>query len=69
MANLKNTKTDLSNTGYRGIYYRETTGKYEAQVSVCTSKTKKDFSKVHVGIYNTLGAAKKARLEYIKSLA
>lgn len=69
MATLKNSKNSASNTGYKGIYYRATTDKYEAQVSVCTSKTKQEFSKVHVGIYSTLKEAIKARLDYIETLA
>lgn len=55
-----------SNTGWKGIYLRPTTNKYEAQVSIKVKEGK--HTKVHVGIYDTFGEAKQAREQFILSL-
>lgn len=67
---MRNTKTTKSNTGYKGIYYRATTGSFEAQIIAARKhpKTGQGPHKIHVGNYPTLREAVKARESFIKSL-
>ena len=68
---MKNSKSTSSNTGYKGIYFRAETGKYEAQIITARRQVRNDNKsphKIHVGNYDTLNAAKKGRKEFILNL-
>lgn len=67
---MKNTKTTKSNTGYKGIYFRAATNKYEAQIIVARKQPREGQGpyKIHIGNYETLREAVKGREKYIKSL-
>ncbi len=68
---MKNTKTERSNTGYKGIYFRQSRNVFEAQIVVArkTPKPGQGPHKIHIGNYNSLREAVKGRIKYIKSLA
>lgn len=53
-------KPVISNTGFRGISLRKN-GKYESQFCILGQK-------VHIGTFNTLEAARLARIEFIDNL-
>jgi len=54
-----------NNTGYKGIYYRKIIGSFEAKIAV---KLKHKVANIHIGSFETLKEAVKAREEFIKSL-
>jgi hypothetical protein len=64
---MENSKSQLSNTGYKGIHFDKSKGKFETQVYLkgIYRSTCKSF---YVGVYETLKEAIKAREEFIKSL-
>ena len=39
---MKNSKSTSSNTGYKGIYFRAETGKYEAQIITARRQVRND---------------------------
>lgn len=67
---LHNRKSSSSNTGWKGIYKRPTTNRYEAHVMVVSPKCKSKRStyKVHVGNFDTLFEAMQAREKFIVEL-
>lgn len=60
---MENRKSEKSNTGYKGIYWRKEHGTFLAKVS-----WKHGCKETHVGSYDTLKEAVKAREDFIKSL-
>lgn len=64
---MVNSKSQLSNTGYKGIHFDKDRGQFEVQVSH-KSKTRKITTSIYVGLYETLKEAVKAREDFIKSL-
>ena len=64
---MENSKSKLSNTGYKGIYFDKASGAYEVQVSH-KSLSRKITKSIYVGLYETLKQAVKAREDFIKSL-
>lgn len=67
---LLNRKSSSSNTGWKGIYKRPTTNKYEAHVMAVSPKCKSKRStyKIHIGNFKTLTEAIQAREEFIAKL-
>lgn len=64
---IKNSKTENSNTGVKGIQRRADRGNiFEVSVSVPRKKTY--ATRVFIGNYPTLKEAKKARKEFILAL-
>ena len=64
---IKNTKTENSNTGFKGIQQRgDRNNIFEVSVSVPRKKTY--ATRVFIGNYQTLEEAKKARKEFIINL-
>lgn len=72
VVNMKNSKSDKSNTGYRGIYFRKNRGLFEASIQVCRIRnnygTVRIPHKINVGSYNSLKEAIEAREDFISSL-
>jgi len=78
--NMKNSLSERSNTGYKGITFVRNNGLFQAQVVVYSTKKKSPFPNGDASKlitiqktawsreYNTLKEAIKAREEYIKSL-
>lgn len=64
---MENSKSIKSNTGYKGIYFRKDTGKFESHLRIYNSYNQGTIN-VHIGSYETLKEAVKAREEFIKSL-
>jgi len=61
-----NSKSDKSNTGYKGIWFKKSRGVFIAQI---TYRSKKGVSiALHIGQYEKLQEAVTAREEFIKSL-
>jgi len=73
---MQNSKSKLSNTGYKGITFRKDEGIFQAQVvTYSTKKTSHSSDKIvtvqktaWARYYDTLKEAITAREEYIKSL-
>lgn len=67
---MKNSRSEHSNTGYKGISFLvETTGRFEAYiVSRMRNKHNKRPVKFVIGHYDTLKEAVKAREEFIQAL-
>ena len=64
-----NSKSERSNTGYKGITYRQQKGrnpKYETQIVL--RRKRGPVTKIWIGQYKTLPEALIAREEFIKSL-
>jgi hypothetical protein len=59
---MENSKSKLSNTGYKGIYFDKINGNFRARLSI------KSESWYNIGSFNTLKEALKAREGFIKSL-
>lgn len=59
---MKNSRSNRSNTGYKGIYQRSNNGKFEVKVELPNKY------KQQVGRFNTLEEAIAARVEFIKAL-
>lgn len=64
---MENSKSERSNTGYKGVHFDKSRGNFIAQIVTRTLRYK-DVLKLHVGRYETLKEAIKAREDYIKSL-
>lgn len=64
---MKNSKSKLSNTGYKGIYFDKARGQFEVQVSH-TSLSRKITKSIYVGLYESLKQAITAREDFINSL-
>ena len=64
---MENSKSKLSNTGYKGIFFNKKLGTFEAQISV-RGKRFQQIIKIYVGQYETLKQAVEAREDFIKSL-
>lgn len=63
---MENSKSIKSNTGYKGVFFRKDMGKFVARlINNHTGNNKID---IHIGIYETLKEAVKAREDFIKSL-
>ena len=64
---MENSKSTISNTGYKGIHFRKSKGKFEVDLCLYkgSQKTKSHFS---LGLCDTLKEAVKAREDFIKSL-
>ena len=60
---MENSKSKASNTGYKGVYFRKDHGVFVSMLNY-----KHDTIKLHIGSYETLKEAIKAREEFIKSL-
>lgn len=60
---MVNSKSERSNTGYKGIGWRKDHGKFQAKVSVGHDK-----AQIHIGEFDTLKEAINARVAFIKSL-
>ena len=60
---MENSKSLKSNTGYKGIYWRKQHGKFLAKV-----RWENNGFEIHIGMFETLKEAIKAREEFIKSL-
>lgn len=68
---LRNSKSTVSNTGYKGITKRADNGKYQAQVNISIrnrGKAKAKSKMIWSTRTNTLEEAIKAREEFINSL-
>lgn len=67
---MHNKRSSSSNTGWKGIYKRPTTDKYEVHVMAVSPKCKSKRStyKVHIGNFITLTEAIEAREMFITSL-
>lgn len=65
---MKNTISTKSNTGYKGIHFREKNGKQYFETNVVINKPNRVY-KIHTGNFDTLAQAKKGRLNYLKSLS
>lgn len=67
---MENSKSEQSNTGYKGISFLvETTGRFESYIiSRMRYKHNKKPVKFVIGHYDTLKEAVKAREDFIKSL-
>ena len=71
---MENSKSQLSNTGYKGIYFDKAIGKFVIYIAwrqslyYGNSITHNVTKKIHLGQYETLKEAVKAREEFIKSL-
>lgn len=63
---IKNSTSVTSNTGIKGIHYREDRETYEAKLFI-SRKGNNRFQKF-IGHYKTLKEAKKARKEFILAL-
>jgi hypothetical protein len=59
---MKNSKSQLSNTGYKGIYFDKLNGNFRARISI------KNEVWYNLGSYETLKEAVEVREEFIKSL-
>jgi hypothetical protein len=57
-----NSKSKLSNTGYKGIYFDKINGNFRARLSI------KNESWYNIGSFETLKETVKAREDFIKSL-
>ena len=62
-----NSRSEKSNTGWKGIYFDKERGKFEAQVTY-KSKERKITKVFYVGLYETLKDAIISREEFIKKL-
>jgi len=60
---MENSKSIRSNTGYKGISWSKIHGKFIATLSY-----QHRTISLHIGLYNTLQEAIKAREDFIKSL-
>ena len=60
---MENSKSKQSNTGYKGISWSKTHGKFIARLEY-----QHRTINLHIGLYNTLQEAVKAREDLIKSL-
>ena len=59
---MENSKSQLSNTGYKGIYFDKLNGNFRARLSI-----KNEFW-YNLGSFETLKEAIKVREDFIKSL-
>lgn len=57
-----NSKSIKSNTGYKGIYFDKSVGKFRSRLSIQSDIW------ITIGFYETLKEAVKAREDFIKSL-
>ena len=64
---MENSKSEQSNTGYKGIWFNKNTGCFETQVPIKGRKFQQ-IIKMYCGKYETLKEAVKAREDFIKSL-
>lgn len=62
-----NSKSEKSNTGWKGIHFDKERGKFESQVAY-KSKERKITKIFYVGLYETLKEAIISREEFIKKL-
>ena len=60
---MENSKSTKSNTGYKGIYWRKQHSKFLAKIM-----WKHGGIEIHIGMFETLKEAVKAREDFIKSL-
>lgn len=63
---MNNSKSEQSNTGYKGIYFRRSLGEFVAQLTF-RSNSGKSIA-YHIGQYSTLKEAVKSREEFITKL-
>ena len=59
---MENSKSNLNNTGYKGIYFDKSVGKFRSRI------TPREDVWITIGFYETLKEAIKAREDFIKSL-
>ena len=64
---MQNSKSNLSNTGYKGICFRKDRGKFIAQVAI-TVGPKENHKTYHLGNFDLLQEAIKTREEFIRTL-
>jgi len=60
---MVNSKSEKSNTGYKGIYFIKGDGKFRAYLKISPN-----ILNEHIGMFDTLKEAIKAREDFIKSL-
>ena len=60
--NMENSKSKLSNTGYKGVYFDKLNGNFRSRLSI------KNESWYNIGSFDTLKQAIRAREDFIKSL-
>lgn len=63
-----NSKSQKSNTGYKGVYFRKDNGKFRSQLRLYNPFNNNKPYNVEIGQYDTLKEAIKAREDFIKSL-
>ena len=60
---MENSKSTKSNTGYKGIFFEKENGKFRSRITIDNIG-----NSIHLGYFETLKEAIKAREEFIKSL-
>jgi len=65
---MVNSKSNISNTGYKGVCFRKDRGKFCAMLSINSGERCRNKLSVNIGHYDTLKEAIVAREKYIKSL-
>jgi PHD/YefM family antitoxin component YafN of YafNO toxin-antitoxin module len=63
----KNSKSDSSNTGYKGVCFRKKRGEFQAQVAISRGSRENQVI-ITLGTYKTLDEALRVREEYITNL-
>ena len=65
---MVNSKSNISNTGYKGVCFKKDKGKFSAILSINSGKRCRNKLTINIGHYDTLKETLTAREEYIKSL-
>jgi len=64
-----NSKSEASNTGYKGIYLQTQEGRTPTYIAQIVNRAKNEkVNKIYIGNYSTVEEAVKAREEFIKDL-
>ncbi len=65
---MVNSKSNISNTGYKGVCFKKDRGKFNALLHINSGERNRDKLTINIGHYDTLKEAIVARENYIKSL-